>query len=110
MGLLPGVHRMLYCYSHERLVGKLRDLVEVQEAAHRLAMEREYELGPLFVEEDASGRAMQALIEAATSHIGGAVVAMPHRGHLIPLGGPLEWQAFLEETTGHSLLFTGHNP
>jgi hypothetical protein len=101
---------MLYCYAHERLARKLRDLLEVQEAAYLIAMEHGYDLGPLFVEEDGSGRAMQSLVEAATSHIGGAAVAIPHRGHLIPLGGPLEWQAFLEESIGHPLLFTGHTP
>ena len=99
MGPQSSVHRILYCYAHERLARKLRDLVEVQQAACRVAIERGYGLGPLFVEEDSSGRAMKALIDAVVSHAGGAAVAVPHRGHLIPLGGPHEWQVFLEEIT-----------
>jgi hypothetical protein len=59
------------------------------------------------VEEDSSGRAMQALIDTAAVH-DGAAVAVPHRGHFIPLGRPHEWQLLLEEVTGHPLVFTSH--
>jgi hypothetical protein len=102
------MQRILYCYAHERLARTLRDLVDVQAAAYRVAVDRGYQLGPLFVEEDSSGRAMQALIESAAVHDGAAAVAVPHRGHFIPLGGPHEWQLVLEELTGHPLVFTSH--
>ena len=98
---------MLYCYAHERLAPNLRDLIAVQEAAGRAAVERGFVLGALIVEEDSSGTAMQALIDAVSSQPNGTAVAIPHRGHLIPLGRPYEWQLFLEEITRHPLLFTG---
>ncbi|MER7243561.1 hypothetical protein [Kribbella sp. NPDC000426] len=108
----PGPHsnpqRILYCYAHERLARRLRDVVELQKAAFEAAEQRGYRLGPLFVEEDDSGQAMQALIDAAVARIGKAAVAVPHRGHLIPLGAPREWQQFLEELVDHPLVFTGH--
>ncbi|WP_432889644.1 hypothetical protein ACQPYH_10840 [Kribbella sp. CA-245084] len=110
MGPRSGAHRVLYCYAHERLAPKLRDLVAVQEAAGRAAIERGFVLGALFVEEDSSGTAMQALIDAVSSQPGGTAVAVPHRGHLIPLGRPYEWQLFLEEITRHPLVFTGRTP
>jgi hypothetical protein len=51
---------------------------------------------------------MQALVDAvAAVHDGSAAVAVPHRGHLIPLGRPHEWQMLLEQITGHPLVFTG---
>ena len=105
-----GVHRVLYCYAHERLAPKLRDLVAVREAADRAAIERGFVLGALFVEQDSSGTAMQALIDAVSSQPGSTAVAVPHRGHLIPLGRPYEWQLFLEEITRHPLVFTGRTP
>ncbi len=108
MRLRSSVQRTLYCYAHERLARRLRDLVEVQQAANRAAIDRGYCLGPLFVEEDSSGRAMQALIDDAASHDGGTAVAVPHLGHFIPLGGPHEWQQLLELITGRPLVFTGH--
>jgi hypothetical protein len=108
VGPRSSLQRILYCYAHERLARTLRDLVEVQRAACRVATERGYHLGPLFVEEDSSGRAMQALIESAAVLDGAAAVAVPHRGHFIPLGRPHEWQLFLEEMTGHPLVFTSH--
>ncbi|MEV4263805.1 hypothetical protein [Kribbella sp. NPDC049584] len=103
-----GTQRILYCYAHGRLARRLRDLVEVRKAALHAAEQRGYRLGPLFVEEDDSGQAMQALIDAAMAHAGRAAVAVPHRGHLIPLGAPREWQQFLEELVDHPLVFTGH--
>ncbi|TCC28750.1 hypothetical protein [Kribbella sindirgiensis] len=109
-GAEPAAHRTLFCYAHERLTRTLRDLAAVQEAAYAMAIEREYHLGPLFVEEDSSGRAMQALIDATALTHGGAAIAVPHRGHLIPLGAPREWQLLLEELTGHPLVFIGHIP
>lgn len=110
--LQSGVRRTLYCYAHERLARTLRALFVVQQAANRAAIDLDYCLGPLFVEEDSSGQAMQALIDAATatSHDAGAAVAVPHRGHFIPLGGAREWQLFLEQLTGHPMVFTGHTP
>lgn len=102
--------RTLYCYANERLARTLRDLVGVQEAAYARAVERGYRLGPLFVEEDNSGCAVRALVDAVTSHTGEAAVAVPHRGHLIALGGPEEWQRLLEELTSHPLVFTGRIP
>jgi hypothetical protein len=111
-GSSPGPHsateRILYCYAHERLTRRLRDLVEIQKAALDAAEQRGYRLGPLYVEEDDSGQAMHALIDAAMAHAGRAAVAVPHRGHLIPLGPPREWQLFLEELVGHPLVLTGH--
>ncbi|MEV0793855.1 hypothetical protein [Kribbella sp. NPDC050459] len=104
------VRRVLYCYVCERLVRRLRDLVEIQEAASRIAIDRGYCLGPLFVEEDDSGVAMEALLHAAASNAGGAVVAVPHRGHFVPLGRPDEWHQFLEQMTGHSLVFIRYIP
>jgi hypothetical protein len=104
----PRVKRTLYCYAQEHLASRLRDVLEVQKAAGRVATERGYSLGPLFIEEGSSGQAIQALIEAATAfHDGGAAVAVPSRGHFIPLGRPHEWQMLLEELTGHPLVFTG---
>ncbi|WP_350278073.1 hypothetical protein [Kribbella sp. HUAS MG21] len=100
----------LYCYACERLVRRLRDLVDVQEAAHRIAVDRGYRLGPLFVEEDDSGQAMEALICAATSNRAGAAVAVPHRGHFVPLGWPDEWQQLLELVTGRPLVLTSPAP
>lgn len=102
--------RVLYCYAHEGLTRTLRDLVGVQEAASAVAVERGYHLGPLFVEEDSSGNAMQALIEEMTIQLGKAAVAVPHRGHLIPLGAPQDWQWLLEDLTGHPLVFINHTP
>lgn len=104
------VRCILYCYVCERLVRRLRDLVEIQEAAFRVALDRGYGLGPLFVEEDDSGVAMEALLLAAASNAGGAVVAVPHRGHFVPLGWPDEWQQLLERITGNSLVFTRSIP
>ena len=109
-GAGPAVQRTLFCYAHERLTRTLRDLANVQEAAYTEAVERGYLLGPLFVEEDSSGRAMQALIDAMTVQPGEGAIAVPHRGHLIPLGGPQEWQQLLEELTGHPLVFISHTP
>ncbi|MEV8373129.1 hypothetical protein AB0P21_10360 [Kribbella sp. NPDC056861] len=101
------VKRTLYCYAQEHLASRLRDVVEIHEAADRVATGGGYRLGPLFIEEAGSGQAMQALIEvAAAFHDGGAAVAVPSRGHFIPLGRPHEWQVFLEQITGHPLLFT----
>ncbi|MFD3400283.1 hypothetical protein ACFWUU_06400 [Kribbella sp. NPDC058693] len=107
-GPRSGTQRILFCYAHERLARRLRDLVELQTAAFQAAEQRGYRLGPLYVEEDDSGQAMQALIDAAMAHAGAVAVAVPHRGHLIPLGAPREWQQFLEELVGHPLVFTGH--
>jgi hypothetical protein len=107
-GLESGTRRVLYCYAHERLARRLRDLVEVQKAAFHAAEKHGYRLGPLFVEEDDSGQAVRALIDAVMEHAGKAAVAVPHRGHLIPLGAPREWQQFLEELVDHPLVFTGH--
>jgi hypothetical protein len=102
------VKRTLYCYAQEQLASRLRDVVKIHEAADRMATGGGYRLGPLFIEEAGSGHAMQALIEAASAfHDGGAAVAVPSRGHFIPLGRPHEWQMLLEEITGHPLLFTG---
>jgi hypothetical protein len=101
------VKRTLYCYAQEYLASRLRDVVEVHEAANRAAAEHGYLLGPLFIEEGSSGQAMQALIEAAAFHDGGAAVAVPSRGHFIALGGPHQWQLLLEQVTGHPLVFTG---
>ncbi|TDX03713.1 hypothetical protein [Kribbella sp. VKM Ac-2566] len=109
-GAEPAVQRTLFCYAHERLTRTLRDLAELQEAAYAEAIERGYQLGPLFVEEDSSGQAMQTLIDAVLLEIGGAAVALPHRGHLIPLGGPREWQQLLEELTGHPIVFISRIP
>jgi len=105
----PGlaVKRTLYCYAQEFLASRFRDVVEVHEAAGRVADEQGYFLGPLFIEESNSGQAMQALIEATAFHDGGVAVAVPSRGHLIPLGRPHEWQLFLEQITNHPLVFTG---
>jgi hypothetical protein len=102
------LRRTLYCYAQEHLASRLRDVVELHEAANRYAVEHGYLLGPLFIEEDNSGQAMQGLIEAAALHNdGGAAVAIPSRGHLIPLGRPHDWQLFLEQITGHPLVLTG---
>ncbi|MGW5188275.1 hypothetical protein ACWEOO_03400 [Kribbella sp. NPDC004138] len=113
-GQAPGpqtsVQRILYCYACERLIRRLRDVVEVQDAASRVAIDRGYSLGPLFVEEDDSGLAMEALLHAMASSVGGAVVAVPHRGHFVPLGWPDEWQQLLERLTGHPLVFTRYTP
>jgi hypothetical protein len=109
-GAGSAVQRTLFCYAHERLTRTLRNLADLQEAAYAAAVERGYRLGPLFVEEDSSGRAMQALIDATALPSGGAAVAVPHRGHLIPLGGSQEWQQLLEELTGHPLVFISHTP
>ncbi|RZU16099.1 hypothetical protein EV645_3647 [Kribbella rubisoli] len=109
-GPRSGAHRVLHCYAHEHLAPKLLDLVAVQEAAARAAIERGFVLGALFVEEDSSGTAMQALIDAVSSQPGRTAIAVPHRGHLIPLGRPYEWQQFLEEITRHPLVFTGRTP
>jgi hypothetical protein len=106
----PTARRTLFCYVHERLTRTLRDLVDVQKAAGAMAFERGYLLGPLFVEEDSSGRAMQALLDAMTDQAGEGAIAMPHRGHLIPLGGPEEWQQLLEQLTGHPLVFVSRIP
>lgn len=100
------VRRTLYCYAQGAISRTLRDLLEVRQAALAAAIERCYDLGTLFVEEDSSGRAMHALVDAASLDAGKAAVAVPHRGHLIPLGAPREWQQFLEELTGHPLVFT----
>ena len=108
--LNPAVRRTLFCYAHERLTRTLRNLADLQEAAYAEAVKRGYYLGPLFVEEDNSGRAMQALIDAMTDEVGHGAIAVPHRGHLIPLGGPQEWQQVLEELTGHPLVFISHSP
>ncbi|HEY3561623.1 MAG TPA: hypothetical protein VGL05_29365 [Kribbella sp.] len=104
----PGasVRPTLYCYACERLVGRLRDLVDLQEAAYRIALDTGYRPGPLFIEEDDSGQAMEALICAATSDRGGAAVAIPHRGHFVPLGWPDEWQQLIERITGRPLVLT----
>lgn len=102
--------RTLYCYACERLVRRLRDLVDVQRAAYRVAVDRGFQLGPLFVEEDDSGRAMEALICTATSNRGGAAVAVPHRGHFVPLGPADEWQQLLEQITGRPVLFIRPTP
>lgn len=102
--------RTLLCYAQAHLVSRLRDVVDVHEAASIAATERAYSLGPLFIEEDGSGQAIKALIEAATDLEGGAAVAVPSRGHLVPLGSPHEWQELLEQITGHSLVFTGRTP
>ncbi|NUS00150.1 MAG: hypothetical protein HOV67_33435 [Kribbellaceae bacterium] len=104
------VRRILYCYACERLVRRLRDLVDLQEAAYGIAVDRGYRLGPLFVEEDDSGRAMEALICTATSKSGGAAIAVPHRGHFVPLGRPDEWQRLLEGVTGRPLVFVRATP
>jgi hypothetical protein len=102
------VKRTLYCYAQEHLASRLRDVVEMQEAADRAATERGYRLGPLFIEEGRSRQAMHALIEAAAArHAGGAAVAVPSRGHFIPLGRPHEWQLLLEQVSGHPLVFMG---
>jgi len=102
----PAARRTLYCYAHEHLTRTLRGLTGAQETAYAVAVERGYELGPLFLEEDSSGSGMQALVDALTLHDGAVAVAMPHRGHLIPLGGPQTWQTFLEVLTGHPVVFT----
>lgn len=102
--------RILYCYAHERLTRTLRDLVDVQEIAYAHAVERGYQFGPLFLEEDSSGCAMQALVDVLTRHVGRVAVAVPHRGHLIPLGGAQEWQQMLEHLTGHPVVFTNQTP
>ncbi|MFD7154305.1 hypothetical protein ACFV9C_06895 [Kribbella sp. NPDC059898] len=102
--------RTLYCYAAECLVRRLRDLAEVQRTAYRASTERGYQLGPLFVEEDESGRAMHALMDAVADHKGAAAVAVPHRGHLIPLGRPRVWEWLLEELTDHPLVFTSRAP
>lgn len=103
--------RTLYGYAAERLVHRLRGLAELQQVvAYRESVERGYQLGPLFVEEHDSGRAMQALVEAVSAGQGAAVVAIPHRGHLVPLGRPHVWEWLLEELTGHPLVFTSHAP
>jgi hypothetical protein len=101
------VKRTLYCYAQEHLASRLRDVVEVHEAADRVATEHGYLLGPLFIEECNSSQAMQELIEAATAHDGATAVAVPSRGHFVPLGRPREWQLLLEQLTGHPLVFTG---
>jgi hypothetical protein len=105
-----GVRRTLFCYACERLVRRLRDLVDLQEAAYRIAQDRGYRAGPVFLEEDDSGRAMEALICAATATRGGAAVAVPHRGHLVPLGCPDEWQQLLERITGEPLVLVRSTP
>jgi hypothetical protein len=102
--------RTLYCYAAECFVRTLRDLADVQRSVYKASLERGYNLGPLFVEEDNSGQAMRALIEAVAAHDEAAAVAVPHRGHFIPLGRPHEWQSLLEELTGHPLVFTSHSP
>lgn len=76
----------------------------------RIAVARGYHPGPLFIEEDDSGQAMDALISAATSTIGGSGVAIPHRGHFVPLGPPDEWQQLLEQLTGRPVLFLRPTP
>jgi hypothetical protein len=97
--------RILYSYAHECLTRTLRDLADVQDAAHARAAECGYQLGPLFLEADNSGSAMQALVDAVRCGAGRAAVAVPHRGHLIPIGGAWEWQAFLQDLTDHPLVF-----
>lgn len=104
------MQRTLYCYVQESLVHTLRKLVDVQAAAYALAIQRGYRLGPLFVEEDDSGSAMWALFEAVEAAPGRVAVAVPHRGHLIALGGLDRWQQLLEELTGHPLVVTGRTP
>src|SRR4051794_25978129 len=104
------VRPTLYCYVCERLVRRLPDLVDLQEAAYRIALDSGYRPGPLFVEEDDSGQAMETLICAATSDRGGAAVAIPHRGHLVPLGRPDEWQELIERITGRPLVLTRPTP
>jgi hypothetical protein len=104
------VRRTLYCYAHERLVRTLHGLVDVREAAHAQAIEHGYHLGSFFLEEDSSGRAMQALIDTMARDGGAVALIVPHRGHLMPLGGAEEWQQFLEYLTGHPLVFTSRTP
>ncbi|MGZ0147882.1 hypothetical protein ACXJJ3_12500 [Kribbella sp. WER1] len=67
-------------------------------------------LGPLFVEKSCSGHAMQALTAAVSADEGATAVAVPHRGHLIPLGRPQVWEWLLEELTDHPLVFTSRTP
>jgi hypothetical protein len=97
--------RTSYCNAHECLTRTVRDLACVQEAEYAQAVERGYHPGPLFLEADNSGSAMEALIDAVTRGVGRAAVAVPHRGHLIPIGGAWEWQAFLQDLTDHPLVF-----
>ncbi|WP_427896291.1 hypothetical protein ACQHIV_20390 [Kribbella sp. GL6] len=102
--------RILYCYVAGCLARTLRELTDVQRIAGRAAAERGYQPGPLFVEEDCSARAMQSLMDAVSAGEGAAAVAVPHRGHLIPLGQPRVWEWLLEELTGHPLVFTSRTP
>ncbi|HEY3514233.1 MAG TPA: hypothetical protein VGL36_33955 [Kribbella sp.] len=102
--------RILYCYVAGCLARTLRDLTEVQRIAGQAAVDLGYQLGPLFVEENFSGQAMQSLMDAVSAGEGTAAVAVPHRGHLIPLGQPQVWEWLLEELTGHPLVLTSRAP
>ncbi|GAA1582053.1 hypothetical protein [Kribbella karoonensis] len=104
------MRRTLYCYAAGCLARTLRELTEVQRIAGRAAVERGYQLGPLFVEESCAGQAMHTLMDAVSAGEGTAAVAVPHRGHLIPLGQPRAWEWLLEELTGHPLVLTSRAP